>query len=72
MAKKTPRPGRTLLIFGLAIVVLYGLAALGGTWKPRLGLDLEGGTRITLSAIEQGGAITRPSSSRPPASSTPA
>ncbi len=55
MAKKTPRPGRTLLIFGLAIVVLYGLAALGGTWKPRLGLDLEGGTRITLSAIEQGG-----------------
>ena len=55
MAKKTPRPGRTLLIFGLAIVVLYGLAALGGEWKPRLGLDLEGGTRITLSAIEQGG-----------------
>ena len=29
MAKKTPRPVRTLLIFGLAIVVLYGLAALG-------------------------------------------
>ena len=40
------------------IVVLYGLAALGETWKPRLGLDLEGGTRITLSAIEQGGAVT--------------
>ncbi len=61
MAKKTPRPVRTLLIFGLAIVVLYGLAALGGTWKPRLGLDLEGGTRITLSAITQGGedAVTQ-------------
>jgi preprotein translocase subunit SecD len=58
VAKKTPRPGRTLLIFGLCIVVLYGLAALGGTWKPRLGLDLEGGTRITLSAIPQGGAVT--------------
>ena len=58
VAKKTPRPGRTLLIFGLSILVLYGLAALGQTWKPRLGLDLEGGTRITLSAIEQGGAIT--------------
>lgn len=58
MAKKTPRPGRTLLIFGLSILALYGLAALGQTWKPRLGLDLEGGTRITLSAIEQGGAIT--------------
>ena len=59
MAKKTLHPGRTLLIFGLAIVLLYGLAALGQTWKPRLGLDLEGGTRITLSAIPQGGAITQ-------------
>jgi preprotein translocase subunit SecD len=59
VAKKTPRPGRTLLILGLVIVVLYGLAALGGTWKPRLGLDLEGGTRITLSAIPQGGEITQ-------------
>ena len=59
MAKKTPRPVRTLVIFGLAIVVLYGLAAIGQTWKPRLGLDLEGGTRITLSAIPSGeGAIT--------------
>ncbi|MEO7352086.1 MAG: protein translocase subunit SecD, partial [Marmoricola sp.] len=58
MAKKKPRPGRTLLIFGLTIAVLYGLAAIGQTWKPRLGLDLEGGTRITLSAIPQGGAVT--------------
>ena len=59
MAKKTPRPGRTLLVFGLTIVLLYGLAALGQTWKPGLGLDLEGGTRITLSAIPTGGAITQ-------------
>ena len=58
MAKKTPRPVRTLVVFGLAIAVLYGLAALGGTWKPRLGLDLEGGTRITLSAISEGDAVT--------------
>ena len=50
MAKKTSRPGRTLLVFFIAVAVLYGLAALGGTWKPRLGLDLEGGTRITLTA----------------------
>ena len=53
MAKKTPRPGRNLLIFLLAVAVLYGLAALGGTWKPRLGLDLEGGTRITLVAANK-------------------
>ncbi len=60
MAKKKLRPVRTLVVFGLAIVVLFGLAALGQTWKPRLGLDLEGGTRITLSAVAQGGgAITQ-------------
>jgi preprotein translocase subunit SecD len=58
VAKKTPRPARTLMILGLVIVVLYGLAALGQTWKPRLGLDLEGGTRITLSADPAGGAVT--------------
>ena len=51
MAKKTSRPGRTLLVFFISVAVLYGLAAIGGTWKPRLGLDLEGGTRITLTAI---------------------
>jgi preprotein translocase subunit SecD len=51
VAKKTSRPGRTLLIFFISVAVLYGLAALGGTWKPQLGLDLEGGTRITLQAI---------------------
>jgi preprotein translocase subunit SecD len=52
--RTSTKPGRTLLIFFLAIVVLYGLAALGGTWTPRLGLDLEGGTRITLTAVGDG------------------
>ncbi|MGI9157974.1 MAG: protein translocase subunit SecD [Marmoricola sp.] len=50
MAKKTPRPVRTLLVFGIAVVLLYGAAALGKTWAPGLGLDLQGGTQITLSA----------------------
>ncbi|MCW2868223.1 MAG: protein-export rane protein SecD, partial [Marmoricola sp.] len=59
MAKKQLRPGRTLAILGLVVIVLYGLAALGGTFTPRLGLDLEGGTRITLSATAQGGAVTQ-------------
>ena len=53
MAKKTSRPGRTLLIFGLCVLIWFGLAALGGTWQPRLGLDLQGGTRITLTAVGQ-------------------
>lgn len=51
MATREYRPGRTLLIFFICVGVLFGFAALGGTWKPRLGLDLEGGTRITLTAI---------------------
>ena len=55
MAKKTSRPGRTLLIFFISIGVLYGLAAIGGTWKPKLGLDLDGGTRITLVALNKQG-----------------
>ena len=41
-----PHPGRLLP----RRRVLYGLVALGGTWKPELGLDLQGGTRITLIA----------------------
>jgi preprotein translocase subunit SecD len=50
MARRTPRPGRTLLVFFVAIVICYGLVAVGGKWKPELGLDLQGGTRITLIA----------------------
>jgi len=52
VAKKTYRPGRNLVIFFLGVGVLYGLVALGGNWKPELGLDLQGGTRITLIAVD--------------------
>jgi preprotein translocase subunit SecD len=51
MARKTARPGRTLVVFFIGIAIAYGLVALGGTWKPELGLDLQGGTRITLTAL---------------------
>ncbi len=50
MARKTYRPGRTLVVFFLGVVLAYGLVALTGTWKPELGLDLQGGTRIQLQA----------------------
>ncbi|KRA32661.1 MULTISPECIES: protein translocase subunit SecD [unclassified Nocardioides] len=50
MAARRPRPGRTLIIFFLGLAVCYGLVALAGSWKPSLGLDLQGGTRITLTA----------------------
>ena len=50
MARRPAGPARTLTIFFISVAVLYGLVALGGSWKPALGLDLEGGTRIRLAA----------------------
>jgi preprotein translocase subunit SecD len=50
MARKSARPGRALVVFLLGVAILYGLVAIGGNWKPSLGLDLQGGTRITLHA----------------------
>ncbi len=52
------RPGRQLAVLGLIFVVLYLLVffsgGASGGWKdrlePRLGLDLVGGTRLTLEA----------------------
>ena len=55
MASKTARPGRRLIIFALVVAALYGGVALGGEWKPKLGLDLQGGTRITLEASTDNG-----------------
>ena len=55
MASKTARPGRRLIIFALVVAALYGGVALAGEWKPKLGLDLQGGQRITLEARTDGG-----------------
>jgi preprotein translocase subunit SecD len=40
--------GRPLLLVLLLLAVLYGLMALGGRYSPALGLDLRGGTTVTL------------------------
>ena len=53
MARNMVRPGRTLVVFFLALAVAFGLVALAGSWKPQLGLDLQGGTRITLVAANE-------------------
>ncbi len=59
MATKASRSGRRLLVFALLTAALYGGVALSGDWTPKLGLDLQGGTRITLEAsTATGEAIT--------------
>jgi preprotein translocase subunit SecD len=55
VATKTSRPGRTLIVFLLVIAGMFVAAAAVGSWKPKLGLDLQGGTRITLQAKASGG-----------------
>ncbi|MDQ3416582.1 MAG: protein translocase subunit SecD, partial [Actinomycetota bacterium] len=50
MATNASRPGRVLVMLAAVMAILLGLVAYGGAWSPRLGLDLQGGTRITLQA----------------------
>ncbi|MDR0436396.1 MAG: hypothetical protein LBH11_06525, partial [Propionibacteriaceae bacterium] len=49
-----PRP--KLVVFSLVIVAIYAVMAIAGTWTPRLGLDLRGGTTVTLTAREAEGS----------------
>ncbi|MEU6642903.1 protein translocase subunit SecD [Saccharomonospora sp. NPDC046836] len=46
------RPGRYLIFFVLIVVVLYALVFFTGNRQPtpKLGIDLQGGTRVTLTA----------------------
>ena len=60
MAAQRSRPGRTLVLFLLAIVLMYVGLTLNGEWKPKLGLDLQGGTRITLTASTATGESITP------------
>jgi preprotein translocase subunit SecD len=50
VANRGGHPGRTLIIFGIIVAALYGLMAISNNWTPKLGLDLQGGTTITLTA----------------------
>ena len=65
-SRNRAKPGRTLTLFMLILAALYVLVAAVGfsskssdaTWQPRLGLDLQGGTRITLQASSSSGDVT--------------
>ena len=49
-ASRKPRPGLTLIVFLAAIAALFGIMASTNSWSPKLGLDLQGGMTITLTA----------------------
>ena len=51
----TGHPGRTLIVLAVLIAGLFALIAAGNTWAPKLGLDLRGGTTITLTAENTSG-----------------
>jgi preprotein translocase subunit SecD len=46
----TGHPGRTLIVLTVLVAALITLMAVAKTWEPKLGLDLRGGTTITLTA----------------------
>ena len=51
----TGHPGRTLIVLAVLVAGLFALLAVGKTWAPKLGLDLRGGTTITLTAQNTSG-----------------
>ncbi|WP_338089862.1 protein translocase subunit SecD [Nonomuraea basaltis] len=58
MARPTSRhsrPGRTLLVLLALILALGGTMLLQRAFTPKLGLDLAGGTTVTLSPVTQNG-----------------
>jgi preprotein translocase subunit SecD len=54
----TGHPGRTLIVLAVLVAGLITLMAVGKTWIPKLGLDLRGGTTITLTAENTSGTGT--------------
>ena len=58
MATTTGHPGRVLIVMAGLVAGLIALMALSGTWAPKLGLDLRGGTTITLTATNTTGTGT--------------
>jgi preprotein translocase subunit SecD len=55
VASQGGHPGRTLIALAVIIAGLAGLMALSHNWTPKLGLDLRGGTTITLTAQNTSG-----------------
>ena len=57
-SRKHAHPLRTLVILALVIVGLFTIMAVNRVWTPKLGLDLRGGSTITLTAANVTGEGT--------------
>ena len=51
----TPRPGRALALIAVLVVALYGWVFISGHHSPKLGIDLAGGTSLTLKPVVPAG-----------------
>jgi preprotein translocase subunit SecD len=58
VATTTGHPGRILIVLAVLVAGLIALLAVSGNWTPKLGLDLRGGTTITLTAKNTTGSGT--------------
>ncbi len=47
---RTPNPVGPILVLAVIVVILVAVAGFSRTWTPKLGLDLRGGTTLTLQA----------------------
>ncbi|HHV22761.1 MAG TPA: protein translocase subunit SecD [Propionibacterium sp.] len=58
MPTRYGNPARRLIVLFVVLAAMFGIMAATRTWTPKLGLDLRGGTTITLTAsnIVGGGA----------------
>jgi preprotein translocase subunit SecD len=56
VASQSGHPGRTLIVLAVLLAALATLMAVSKNWTPKLGLDLRGGTTITLTAKNTSGS----------------
>ncbi len=57
-APTAPRPGRAIAVITIAVVALYAWMFISGNTTPKLGLDLRGGTSLTLQPVVPEGSDT--------------
>ena len=60
-SRRHSHPLRTLIVLGICVLALYGIMAYAKVWTPKLGLDLRGGTSITLTANSSSGTVDKAS-----------